>query len=192
MKRSRLVGAHGVGAARVRRGALVGVDAGDSGISAETWRTPAQIGAVRVGARAAASARVGQSAFVHVSTAVVWIPFVSDRTRASVITGRVLAQGLGAASVRTIAFVDIFAFHFAVALETVFALAAVVSGQVAAFGIVDAFGRQLGHFALVDIGARMAVSFVSRIAGAFVTAQGVGAVSEDVTRSILALVFVWH
>lgn len=68
LKRSRLVGAHGVGAARVGDGALVNVDASHFGISAEARRALAKVSAVRVGARAATSARVDQLAFVNVST----------------------------------------------------------------------------------------------------------------------------
>jgi len=63
--------------------------------------------------------------------------------------------------------------------------------QVAALGVFNAFGRQFRILALVDIRAGETIAFVARVAGTGEAAQGIGTLCEHVTRSILALVFVW-
>lgn len=75
-------------------------------------------------------------------------------------------------------------------METGFAAALVSCREVAAFRILAASGRHGRIFTFVHICARKSVSFVSRKTGTKEAAQRVCAVSEHVTRPILALVLI--
>lgn len=89
------------------------------------------------------------------------------------------------------ALVNVQTLLLSIALETGFTFAGVVGRQVAALGIFNAFSSQFRILALVDIRAGETIAFIARVTGTGETAQSVGTLSENVTRSIFALVFVW-
>jgi len=75
-------------------------------------------------------------------------------------------------------------------LETGSAAALEAGRQVAAFRVLPAFSSHSRVLALVNVRAAESVAFVTRETGAEEAAQGVGAMSEHVARSVPALIFV--
>lgn len=132
------------------------------------------------------------SALVDVSTADEGISLESLLTLAGVIPDGVDAEGVGPARRVAQTFVDVSAFDISIALKSLFALANEVRRQIATFGVLHATARQLGDLTLVDVCTCQPISLVPVVTGAEEAAECVGAVAEDVTGPVLALVLVGH
>ena len=65
-------------------------------------------------------------------------------------------------------------------------------GQITAFRVGDTTAGVFWELALVNVLAMVSIAFVALVAGTEVASERVGAVAEDVTRPVLALVLVGH
>lgn len=72
-------------------------------------------------------------------------------TRATVVPGGILAQGIFTAGTRYPTLVNVLAVLLAVARVTGLALAQKIRRQIATLGILNAAGRELRIFALVNV-----------------------------------------